>query len=248
MALAPRASVEMMELVTIQRGWRLRLRRRLLVRVSVAVAAACFSFSSTASAQTQFHEYSVAGETSAAGHLTGLNVGRYDTEISTGGSCTSGVFTAPVIYATQWVILTDDATNWLEIGTSHKNSTCRFWFWGYGSQSQWFPLGTQGNVAKQFHNFKILRGANGATWSFIIDVTTMPGTINWSTVGRRVEAGLESYVSYGVAPAHDYSKLQYNVGGVWYNWANRDGSTVGQSMCGRWLTDVSWIAGQNATC
>ena len=157
-----------------------------------------------------------------------------------------------------WLI-TQDYTynNWFELGTGHRSSSCRFWYWGFGDTGGWHPYGGQFITTLGSHTFDFYR-VNGS-WAFYIDASNVWNlTSAWS--GTEVQAGLESYESTATAPATHYgvasntwSKLQYTVAeGSWLPWPNNTNvfnTAVSSPMCGRWSTyPVDWIAGENTTC
>lgn len=218
---------------------------RKLLLPAVVVAMVVLLLPGTAGAQTG-HSYSTGYESSSRGNYTGVSVYRYDRNVAAGGTCNAS-YSGNVIYQTQWQLMTSDSRSWIELGTMHKTSTCKYWFWGYGVDWTWYSMGTQGGVVYDDHTFRIVRGANGTTWSQIIDNTTM-GNLTWGAAGNFVQAGLESYNTSPTVSAHGYYSLQYNQGGPWYNWSGRDGSVVNSPMCGRWVSDTTWQAGQNTTC
>lgn len=192
------------------------------------------------------HWRSAGYDTSAGQNYTGVQVYRHDRDINPGGTC-NNQFTAPVVYQTQWVFLTADARNQIELGTMHKTGTCKFWFWGYTLDWVWHPVGTQGGVVAAPHTFRIVRNANGVNWSQVIDSTTMSSAISWATTGAYVAAGLETYRDMTIT-SHGYYSMRWNQGGTWNLFAGRDATLVEGSMCGRWISDTDWAAAENSTC
>lgn len=56
-------------------------------------------------------------------------------------------YTGNPVYQTQWMLITSNAQNWIELGTGHQCSdTLGYWFWGYGYLGDWYP---QGSLAGQ---------------------------------------------------------------------------------------------------
>ncbi len=197
-----------------------------------------------------FHGYSIARETTGSG-FTGVHVYRVDQAVR-GQPATgcSSPFTGNPVYQTQWVIITADARNWRELGTGHQcNDTYRYWFWGYGTNGTWVPLGTKIGIANgQWHFFKIERVFEDTfnRYKFSVD-HVIQGTMNSNQTGVRVEVGLESYAQAATVSGHNFTTLQYqqNNGGF-VNWQGMDGSRVDPPLCGFWVAAISWRAGQGA--
>jgi hypothetical protein len=199
-----------------------------------------------------FHGYSQAFERTGGSGFTGLRNYRKDQAVS--GLPSSGCstpFIAPV-YQTQWVILTADALNWMEIGTGHQcNDNYRYWFWGYGDNGAWFPVGTQAGIANGvFHTFEIQRAFDGTRWRFYFKVDGVTkGNVVGSDTGPEVRVGLESYFNNVTVAGYGNTQLKYQKnGGAFSSWAGRDALQVNAPLCGKWISDTSWWAGENVTC
>jgi hypothetical protein len=226
------------------------LRGKAVRAVSVGAAVlALFALSTAMATAVTFHKYSVAYETSAHGAYTGVKVTRADGAftMSSGSSCTTP-YTNPVAYQTQWVIMTSDYKNWVELGTGNQCNNYRYWYWGYGYNGAWYSQGTQGNVGTSSHTFQIYRH-NGNAWEYYID-STQKLTLFWSIIGYHDEAGLESYDANAKAPKHTYRSLSRTTNqGSWVLWAGFDSWTInGPEMCGGWDTASQWRAGEHTTC
>lgn len=156
------------------------------------------------------HGYSVAEETTGGG-FTGVHVYRVDQTVQ-GQPFTgcSSPFQGKPVYQTQWVIITGDALNWRELGTGHQcNDSYRYWFWGYGSNGTWVPLGTQTGITNgQWHFFKIERVFEDTfnRYKFSVD-GVVKGALTSNATGVRVEAGLESYADTATVAGHNYTTL-----------------------------------------
>lgn len=225
-------------------------------RSRVGVAASLFLFLGTTSAvdATTFHQYSVGVESTGASGFTGVQSTRLDSTITgiPNSGCTSA-FSGDPVYQTSWVILTSDAQNWMELGTGHQcQGTYNYWFWGYGSSGAWHPLGTQlGITLGASHTFKIRRalasGTGEETYFFDVDLANKGSKVS-SSSGVKVEAGLESYWNpVNVIYTLTSLKSQKN-DGSFVSWSGRDAMILGASMCGSWVSDTSWEAGEGSPC
>lgn len=192
-------------------------------------------------------DYSRAYESNpSTGNYTGVRVRRYDRNIAATNTC-DNTFTQKPIYQTQWLPTAGahTANNFIELGTMHKQSTCKYWF-VYGKRDGVeFIRYRSGKIASQEHVFQILRGGDGRTWSFIIDATTV-ATYDWPTLGYYAIAGLESYDYEVTISTHGYYDMHSNVGGPWYPF-NGDGGEVNPPTCGGFAGSM-WQAGQHVRC
>jgi hypothetical protein len=197
-----------------------------------------------------FHEYSQADESGFVNHYTGLSVTRPDRSVDQASTGCSSYYSGNPVYQTQWVLITSDAQNWLELGTGHQCADAkRFWFWGYGYLGDWYPQGEVGGVdAGVTHTFRVVR-SGGTTWTWRIDGTAR-GSLTWAEQGARVRTGLESWGSAAVASKYNQSDLMYTLDqGLWTDWSGFDGSKVGTpEMCGGWNTATSWRSSENSPC
>jgi hypothetical protein len=198
------------------------------------------------------HRYSIGFDLTVATY-NGVRLTRYDNNIAAGGVCNSA-YVSPVVYQTQWVILDTTASDWVEIGTMHKTSTCKYWFWGYGFDGVWNSLGTRGNRQYGQRTFVISKSSYpaDAAWAMSVGSETLGDVYFGNIPGDYVSAGLETYNIIPIIAAHNYSSLQFlgasGTGLIWQNWAGMDYRQVDTRMCGRWLSGSSWRAGQNTTC
>jgi hypothetical protein len=154
------------------------------------------------------------------------------------------------VYQSEWLNITSDAKNWLELGTGHQCAdTLRWWYWGYGYAGQWYALGSvYGPTNGQSHGFSIVRDNTGL-YHFEIDGIRR-GT-QGSSEAQQIYTGLESYSSVANVNAYTHHNLQYskNTAFAWNNWSGRDNQAVGYPpMCGRWLSDTSWSLAQAHSC
>lgn len=195
-----------------------------------------------------FHKYSIAYESSASGTYTAVKVTRTNPffSISSGSSCTTPL-TSPVVYQTEWVIMTADATNWVEIGTDHGCNGNQWVYWGYAVNGAWTLRGTLSVAAStNNHTYSIYR-TGGNSWKFYYD-NLLVDTITWTKIGYQVSAGLESYDQGAVAALHSYTSLATEINqGPWQLWDGQDGSGVGYpEMCGAWTNAHEWGASENS--
>ena len=223
---------------------------RFLAVLSVVVALLGSSAAPIAATHVAGHGHAVAKETTGDG-FTGVHVYRVDQAVagqpSTG--CSSP-FTGKPVYQTQLVIITADAKNWRELGTGHQcNDSYRYWFWGYGSNGTWVPLGTQSGITNgQWHFFKIERVFEDTfnRYKFRID-GVIKAVMTSNATGPSVEAGLESYADTATVAGHNYTTLQYQKNnGSFFNWVGQDASVVNPPLCGFWVAAISWRAGEGA--
>ena len=197
-----------------------------------------------------FHGYSWAADTSQAGIYTGVSTTRLDrTVFDQASDGCSTYFTGSPVYQTEWIYITSDAQNWLELGTGHQcGDTLRYWYWGYGYGGAWFPIGEQSGISNEVsHTFRIIKF--GTVFAFQVD-GNLKGTQTSST-GQRDASGLESYSSPAVIGTYTHNTLQRwtTTSGGWVNWAGYDDHGVsGAGMCGGWNSQTSWRAAENQTC
>jgi hypothetical protein len=196
-----------------------------------------------------FHKYSVARETSGANHYTGLKVTRTDPyfQISAGQNCFAP-YTAPVIYQSQWIIMTSDWANWVELGTADQCNGYQYLYWGYGTSSGWHSLGVAATPGSGSHVFDVHR-VSGNTYRYYVD-GTLKGSLSWTRIGWHEQVGTESYDQYATASKHTYGSMSRAIDqGSWVLWAGFDDWSVDTpEMCGGWDTASQWRASENATC
>lgn len=198
----------------------------------------------------QFHSYSHVTEDSRTNEFTGLSVTRIDRAVEQATTGCDAFYSGNPIYQTQWVFITQNAQNWIELGTGHQcNDRDRFWFWGYGYQGDWYPVGEQGQrVNGESHRFRLSRAA-GDTWIWQVD-GNFKGQMVWSTKGHSVVTGLESWAREGVVMYYSHNDLQFIINqGQWTSWSGRDFRRVdAPEMCGEWEASDQWRAAQNRSC
>jgi hypothetical protein len=206
-------------------------------------------YAGTASAFA-FHKYSQADDNGYVNHYTGLSVTRPDRGVTQAETGCGSFYSGNPVYQTQWVLITSDAQNWIELGTGHQCAdTKRYWFWGYGYLGDWYPQGEQGGQTNgQTHTFRIVR-SSGSIWTWRVDGTSK-GTMTWADQGARVRTGLESYGSAAVVSKYNQYDLEYTLDqGAWTSWSGFDNSSVGApEMCGGWNTATSWRSSENSPC
>lgn len=232
---------------TVRRLGATRVRATLTVATIVLVAIVVAP--SAAWAQ-EFHGYSVAVELSAGRDYSA--VGSIRGEGAVANLPLDGCiyhFTGHPVYDTEWILITADALNWVELGTGHQcGDTFRYWFWGRGVNGNWYPYGT--NYAPDVgttHTFTISR--IGLIWYWYID-GAIRHTMQWTATGVEVHAGLESYASNATMTYVTVHDLGYkHDGGPWLDWAGYDATIMaGSQMCGRWISQTAWRHSENQPC
>lgn len=200
-----------------------------------------------------FHGYSEGREQSYVNSYTGLFVERRDVAVNNQAATgCSAPYSGNPVYQTQWVLITSNAYNWIELGTGHQcDNQYRYYFWGYGRNGNWHALGESHTVVTgQTHGFRILR-EDGDTWRFKIDGANR-GTYIWADQGAQLRAGMESYAGAAHVAEHTYHFLDYKLANdpQWHSWAGFDDQnvTAGPEMCGGWNTAASWRASENDPC
>lgn len=155
------------------------------------------------------------------------------------------------IYSTQWLVFTDDAETWIEIGTAYdcgdtfdfvlycKQPTCGF-------TQRWFAPSVGS------HTYKITReNGNHVLYDLLIDGSVVQKVgLSPATTALWVATGLESYNDGKTVSAHNYSGLKRKrFDNNFDDWSGRDVKSVDKPiMCGSWNSDTSWRAGQNTSC
>lgn len=217
--------------------------------ISFSAALATAGGSAVASA---FHQHSIARENTGSG-FTGVQVTRVDKAVTGQPSdgC-DGPYRGSPVYQTQWVILNSAGTTWRELGTGHQcNDNYRYWFWGYGVDGTWVSIGIQTGIQNGVeHTFRVQRVFDDSVYRYQWRIDgVLKATMTNSATGPRVEAGLESYAQNATVAGHSYKSLKaqkYGSGGDFFDWAGRDASVVHSAMCGFWVTDIRWRAGQGS--
>lgn len=197
-------------------------------------------------------KYSSAGDTTWDGLVTGASVIR-TASLPISGQPSTGCDMAHPLDASaiyQELDLQFDAVNgtYAEIGTAHQCANGLVYvYWGVSLGGTFYLRGTAAqNAPTSTHTYQLTVGSDGHT-NFVYDGTVVdqvccPGK------GQFPEVGLESHASGATVGFGDYGYLSENVGYGWFGWAGQDESSVSPGMCGRWLNDVGWRAGQNVTC
>ncbi|MCX4744862.1 hypothetical protein OG455_04890 [Kitasatospora sp. NBC_01287] len=233
----------------------------LLIGLGLASSSFCLAGAPTAYANTAtpgttsaglWHNYAIGFDTSH-GPYYGIGVSRNDTYIPVGpaSDCTTSAFSPPVVYQTQWVLMTSDAQNWEELGTSHRCNYHDFWYYGYGLSGAWYPVGTRneqyiGSPAR--HRFSIWRDGSN-TWHYEVDSTDL-GTDYWATSGAQISFGLESYDPSASTVGTDYAGISFlNSAGGSTSISGQGGVDIGTNMCGTWsANNTTWWAGEGSGC
>lgn len=235
-----------------RRSW--PARAALVIPAVVALLVSSVAKDAIASHDPTFHKYAVFMEQSPqyAYTYTGVLSVRIDGNFSVtaGGACVSPPFRIPVVYQTQWIIVSaDEVSDWLELGTGHQNG-CRYWFWGYGQNGVWNPYGWTFGVASGIERYFRMSRTFGSYefWVGDINVWNLPSA--WA--GKQVELGLESYDAHAVAPVYGSRELQFTTAeGPWNYWTSnavRKGVPP-TPMCGEWTSFPTYIrTGENSPC
>ncbi len=205
-----------------------------------------------------FHCYAI-GWDNTHGPYDGIGVTRNDINISgiAAGSNCAGVpgsgwsISGGVAYQSQWITLAGaQGQDWEELGTGHRCDYENFWYWGYGLNGAWYPLGTENQSyigPNAQHRFSIYRTGN--TWHYEIDNTVMGATADWgTTTGTSIQFGLESWDAGASTTGQPYSDISYLSSGTSHAISGRQGTTIDPWMCGQWSSDTEWWAGEGAGC
>jgi hypothetical protein len=190
------------------------------------------------------------GKETSVGSYSGVHVTRTDANFNTpGGSpgC-NNYFLQPVVYQSMWLTISADDLSWEELGTADGCNNFDYAYWGYGLNGQWHTVGvgpTPGGTG--LHAFEISQDTSNYYKYFIDGV--YKGHDAWAVRGKKVWAGLESYADMVIA-SHDYSGLWYwtapGTSAQW--WSGHDSQQVYPNMCGRFVNDQDWKAGEKTTC
>lgn len=223
--------------------------RRAVVGVAACVLTGALLTTASPAHAVGFHSYSYVQEHTRGSIYTGLGVTRPDRSVNFGGSPTgcSTYYSGNPVYQTQWVSV--GTGDWLEIGTGHQcNDTLRWWFFGYGSNSDWYPLDEDYVATYATHGFRIVR-SDGDFWRYRVDGVVQEN-LTWARNATDVKTGLESYAPNAIVEAYNAHDLLYTANeGSFVSWAGRDYKSVDQpEMCGTWNSDTSWRAGENVSC
>lgn len=211
---------------------------------------------SAAPGWTSFHGHAM-GEEESGDRFTGGRVTRTDVEVISdkGGYCGEPYEGYPV-YQTMWIVLNSSYSNWIELGTGHQCAgDWVYWFWGYGYNGNWHPLGEQTVNSHNQHTFYLYR-TDLDRWHFHVNSSGM-AHLTWGVMGEHVTVGLESWDSTAAASKHPYGELQYTwnekgPGGVWDRFSGRDTPYLNEvpPLCGRYSSNVDyyWYASINRSC
>ena len=220
-----------------------------ILRTITACALAAGLSMATATAASAFHQYSLGRDNSEGAHYTAVQLERADPELGgyrSGTGCSTYYSGDPgPIYHCMWIVTAQG--NWLEIGTADQCNDFDYMYWGYGYGGDWYPQGQATTPGSGDHLFTIKRDED-LRWRWKLDGTVLSG-LTWNVIGSRVDAGLESYDGNPVLSPYEYKNLEYKADdGDWTRWRGRDASSVGSDMCGSWIYDARWEAGENTSC
>jgi hypothetical protein len=196
-----------------------------------------------------FHYFSTAIEDTGSATFTGVKEYRVDKAV-TGiplNGCTQPHTGTPV-YQTMWVQVHGGLTaEWFELGTGHQcNDTYRFWFWGYGYNGNWVPLGEDiGQTNGQSHWFSISRAIHGGNHMYDYKIDgSLKEQLESVALGEKVFVMLESWAS-NANTVFPMTVLQYQKSeGAWLDFSGRDDTNIDSVMCGYWIADQTFKAGQ----
>lgn len=164
-------------------------------------------------------------------------------------------FAGDAVYQTMWAKYSVSGSHF-ELGTGHQcGDSLVYWYWGWtDSNGGWHPLGTQDTAGEGlYHVFKINRHQESGNYfiKYFIDgnlkATYATTSTNYFT---NLDQGLESYCDVCEVQAYTDDQLQFRDASlVWHSWFGRDGSQVNDPpMCGHWLADNTWQAGEEGIC
>jgi hypothetical protein len=223
-----------------------RAAKHLIIFAATAALAYSATIPSLSNAAAT-HRYSTATETSGSS-FTGVATTRINQHVSglpqTG--C-SAYYTGNPVYQTQWVILSDTADDWHEIGTGHQcGDANHYYFYGYGLNSVWHPINAIPNASfSGSHTLRIYK-ASATRTEFWID-GSVKASLTTSVTGPEVRAGLETYWDTATVPGYNISFLQYQKdSSAPASWSGRDSTLVNTGMCGLWNSDTSRRVGQGS--
>lgn len=229
---------------------------RALLIAALAAALSLIGYTPPASAAPAVGgataKYSSAGDTNWDGLYTGASVIRNASlSISNQPSTGCDIFhplDANAIY--QELDLQFDAVNgtYAEIGTAHQcHDSIVYLYWGVSLNGTFSLRGTavQGTPTAN-HTYQLTVDSTGHTL-FVYDGTVLD-TVCCPGKGQFPEVGLESHASGATVATTDFGFLSYNLGFGWTGWDGQDEQSVTSPMCGRWINDVGWRAGENVTC
>jgi hypothetical protein len=203
--------------------------------------------SSEAGAASGIHNYSLDYEQNTSNY-TGIGVYRTDQHV-TGIPLVScfNYYGADALYQTEWLNVTSDNQNWLEIGTGHQcGDNARYWYAGYGYAGVWYPLWEQSGITNgQTHKFTIVSFGSG-NYGFYVD-STLEATQTTSEA-QAISTATESYWSGSSTAYQDYNMVYtLNYGTTTYNWVEWS-DRVDPYMCGHFVSGNDWSTGENASC
>jgi len=198
-----------------------------------------------------YRVYSVGGTYEYSNSLTGAFSVHADAAItvSPGTWCyTPYVDSANPVFLQQWVNITNDAANAIEIGTGHQCNGFVYHFIGYRWNGDWYSLGTtEISATSSGHYFDTHRLAQ--TWYFAFDGVQQSGTIFWNATGVFVDVGIESSDTAASVPNHWFTQLQYTFNeGPWYAWSSPTVIAVNSPMCGHFISATQWSGAENNPC
>lgn len=219
--------------------------------LSLLALSMVLSVNDSPASATVLHAYSTSRESSAGVLYSGMQHVHTDVAVyNQPATGCSQYFTGEPVYQTSWVLLNSPYFDWLEFGTAHQcNDGLKFWFWGYGEQGIWHPLGISCCIANGGTNtFTMNYVSSTGRWQWLFSGTYLTD-IYWPVRGKYVEQGLESYSQAATVYYYGDSSLQYKYStGGWQSWAGNDSSSVGTGMCGYWTGATTWNAGKANVC
>jgi hypothetical protein len=208
------------------------------------------------------HQHSYGGDNTGTNY-TALSTYRTEGEflLSLSSNC-SAPYTGLPVYQTMWLNFDNIGGNsgWIELGTGHQRGPsgyCRYRFWGTGINGVyhhrgWQTIASSGSLpaTRTILGIPSPNYCSSVTrcWEYRVGGAVL-GTVKWNVTGSNVEAGYETYDSAALAYSHAYESLLYKVNdGGWTSWSGQDLASVGTYLCGLWVFDDKWRAGENTTC
>jgi hypothetical protein len=148
-----------------------------------------------------------------------------------------------------WVNLNSPFADWLEFGTGHQcNDTYRYWFWGYGEQGIWYPMGPNSSIPSNSTNTWQIE-YSGGSWYWATNGLVV-NSIYWPVRAEVLETGLESYSAPAFVDWYNHSSLKYRYGtGGWTASVGQDAFVVDAGkMSGAWVSASNWKARESGIC
>jgi len=235
-------------------------RRAAILMAAIVLLAIIGPTSSPATASGGWHAYAVGI----------LQVGNYQYGFGAVQQLRPDIMASPsadCMFQSTWLGLTNDNSNFLELGT-HVGSNCYGggqygpliqpgdWYWLYRTVYGMNVIGRAPHGPGPWHVFYIVySGYNGGGYSIGID-NTLLAFVSWPGVlGYYGEVGLESYDQTGAEPWYSGQQLKYAFnGGPWTSpgWSNHAEVTYpANGVCGFFVSATEWRATEtpgNANC